>query len=68
LQIYLIFTSTFARFCKFQKLSRKESAKESAKEKGADVNDGKFVLDIDFIMALKPDCLCVYETTKQDSI
>jgi hypothetical protein len=55
LQIYLIFTSIFARFCKFQKLSGKESAKESAKEKGTDVNEGKFVLDIDFIMALKPD-------------
>jgi hypothetical protein len=34
------------------------------------VNEGKFVLNIDFIMALKPDGLCVYdyETTKQDSI
>ena len=30
--------------------------------------EGKFVLNIDFIMALKPDGLCVYETTKQDSI
>jgi hypothetical protein len=27
----------------------------------------KFVLNIDFIMALKPDGLCVYETTKQDN-
>ena len=34
-----------------------------------EVNElGKFVLNIDFIMALKPDGLCVYETTKQDSI
>jgi hypothetical protein len=32
------------------------------------VNEGKFVLNIDFIMVLKPDGLCVYETTKQDSI
>ena len=32
------------------------------------LNEGKFVLNIDFIMALKPDGLCVYETTKQDSI
>jgi hypothetical protein len=33
------------------------------------VNEGKFVLNIDFIMALKPiNGLCVYETTKQDSI
>jgi hypothetical protein len=29
---------------------------------GADVNEGKFVLNIDFIIALKPDGLCVYET------
>jgi hypothetical protein len=47
---------------------KKERAKESAKMKGADVNEGKFVLHIDFITALKPDGLCVYETTKQDSI
>ena len=44
---------------------KKEMAKESA---GADVNEGKFVLNIDFIMDLKPDGLCVYETNKQDSI
>jgi hypothetical protein len=50
-----------------QKLSQKERAKESAK-KGADVNEGKFVLNVDFIIALKPDGLCGYETTKQDSI
>ena len=31
-------------------------------------DEGKFVLNIDFIMALKPDGLFVYETTKQDSI
>jgi hypothetical protein len=30
----------------------------------ADVNEGKFVLNIDFIIALlKPDGLCVYEKT-----
>jgi hypothetical protein len=37
----------------------------------ADVNEGKFVLNVDFIIALKPDglWLYVYETTiKQDSI
>jgi hypothetical protein len=39
---------------------KKERAKESAKRKET--------LNIDFIMALKPDGLCVYETTKQDSI
>jgi hypothetical protein len=31
LQIYFIFARIFARFCKFQKLSQKETAKESAK-------------------------------------
>jgi hypothetical protein len=62
LQIYFIFARIFASFCKFQKLSQKERAKESAKRRG------KFVLNIDFIIALKPYGLCVYETTKQDSI
>jgi hypothetical protein len=57
LQIYFI----FARFCKFQKLFQKETAKESANRR--DVNEGKFVLNIDCVMALKPDGLCVYETT-----
>jgi hypothetical protein len=33
LQIYFIFARTFARFCKFQKLSQKETAKESAKRR-----------------------------------
>ena len=33
-----------------------------------DVNESKSVINIDFIIALKPDGLCVYETTKQDSI
>jgi hypothetical protein len=33
LQIYFIFTRIFARFCKFQKLSQKETAKESAKRR-----------------------------------
>ena len=46
------FACIFARFCKFQKFSHKEMAKESAKKKGADVNEGKFVLNIDFIMIL----------------
>jgi hypothetical protein len=44
---------------------KKERAKES---KGDEVNEGKFALNVDFIIALKPDGLCVYETTKQDSI
>jgi hypothetical protein len=68
LEIYFIFARIFARFCKFQKLSQKERAKESAKRREPNVNEGKFVLNIDFIIALKPDGLCVYETTKQDSI
>jgi hypothetical protein len=43
LQIYFIFARIFARFCKFQKLSRKENPKESAKRRDrADVNEGKF--------------------------
>jgi hypothetical protein len=62
------FCSHFARFCKFQKLSQKETAKESAKRREPTLTKDKFVLNIDFIMALKPDGLCVYETTKQDSI
>jgi hypothetical protein len=40
LQIYFIFARIFARFCKFQ---------ERKGEKGADVNEGKFVLNIDLI-------------------
>jgi hypothetical protein len=49
LQIYFI----FARFCKFQKLFEKIMAKELLKEgsKGADVNEGKFVLNIDVLFA-----------------
>ena len=54
-----------SHFCQILQIFKKERAKES---KGADVNEGKFVLNVDFIIALKPDCLCVYETTKQDSI
>jgi hypothetical protein len=53
----------FARFCKFEKFSHKETAKESAKRREPTlINEGKFVLNIDFIMDLKPDGLCVYET------
>jgi hypothetical protein len=50
LQIYFI----FARFGKFQKLFDKIKAKELLKEgsKGADVNEGKFVLNIDALFAL----------------
>ena len=54
-----------SHFCKILQTFKKERAKES---KRADVNEGKFVLNVDFIIALKPDGLCVYETTKQDSI
>jgi hypothetical protein len=47
LKIYFI----FARFCEFQKLKK---AKELLKEgsKGADVNEGRFVLNIDVLFAL----------------
>jgi hypothetical protein len=50
LQIYFI----FAGFCKFQKLSDKIKTKELLKEgsKGADVNEGKLVLNIDELFAL----------------
>jgi hypothetical protein len=43
----------FARFCKFQKLFEKIMEKELLKEgsKGADVNEGKFVLNIDVLFA-----------------
>jgi hypothetical protein len=54
LQIYFIFARIIARFYEFQKLSQKESAKESAKRKEPfDLNQGKFVLNIDFIIALQ---------------
>jgi hypothetical protein len=60
LQIYFIFARISARFCKFQE----RKGERIGKKKGADVNEGiKFVLNIGFIMALKPDGLCVYETT-----
>jgi hypothetical protein len=56
LPIYFI----FARFCEFQKLFKKIKAKELLKEgsKGTDVNESRFVLNIDvlivrFITALK---------------
>jgi hypothetical protein len=67
LQIYFIFAPIFARFCKFQKLSQNERVKESAKwrdYKGADVNECKFVLNIDFIIALKPDGLWPFGTLR----
>jgi hypothetical protein len=54
-------------FVNFKSSPRKKLRKNRQKE-GSDVNEGKFVLNIDFIMDLKPDGLCVYETTKQDSI
>jgi hypothetical protein len=54
----------FAHRYYFKSFLRKKGRKNRLKE-GADVNEGKFVLNIDFIMALKPDGLCVYETTKQ---
>jgi hypothetical protein len=62
------FARIFVRFCKFQKFSNKERAKKSTKtEKGADVYEGKFVLNIDFIMVLNPTAFA-YMKTKQDSI
>ena len=50
MQIYLI----IAGFCKFQKLFKKTKAKELPKErsKGADVNEGKFVLNIDVLFVI----------------
>ena len=50
--MYFIFARIFARFCKFQKLSQQERAKESAKRRVPNVNEGKFVLNISFIIAL----------------
>jgi hypothetical protein len=45
LQIYFI----FARFCEFQKLFKKIKVKELLKEgsEGTDLNEGRFVLNID---------------------
>jgi hypothetical protein len=50
LQIYFI----LARFCEFQKLFKIIKAKELLKEgsKGTDVNQGRFVLNIDVLFAL----------------
>jgi hypothetical protein len=44
----------FARFCEFQKLFKKIKAKYLLKKgsKGADVNEGRFVLNIDVLFAL----------------
>jgi hypothetical protein len=44
----------FARFCEFQKLFKKKGRKNRQKErsKGADVNEGKFVLNINVLFAL----------------
>jgi hypothetical protein len=44
----------FARFCEFQKLFDKIKEKKLLKEgsKGADVNEGKFVLNIDALFVL----------------
>jgi hypothetical protein len=65
---YISFLLAFLQdFVNFKSFLRKKERKNRLK-KGADVNEGKFVLNIDFIIALKPDGLCVYETTKQDSI
>jgi hypothetical protein len=51
LQIYFI----FSRFCEFQKLFKKIMAKELLKEgsKGAAVNEGRFVLNIDVLFPLQ---------------
>ena len=44
----------FAKFCKFQKLFEKKKANDLLKEgsKDADVNKGKFVVNIDVLFAL----------------
>ena len=69
LQIYFI----FARFCEFQKLFKKIKAKELLIEgsKGIDVNEGRFVLNIDvyivrFITASK--LIVAYISNEKDSI
>jgi hypothetical protein len=49
LQMYFI----FARFCEFQKFFKKIKAKELLKEgnKGTDVDESRFVLNIDVLFA-----------------
>jgi hypothetical protein len=65
---YISFLVAFLQdFVNFKSSLRKKLRKNRLK-KAADVNEGNFVLNIDFIMDLKPEGLCVYETTKQDSI
>jgi hypothetical protein len=61
----LAFLQDFVNFKSFlrKKGLQKERAKESAKR-----GEPTFVLNIDVIIALKPDGVCIYETTKQDSI
>ena len=54
------FARIFARFCKFQKFSHKQRAKESAKRREPTLTKVSLFLNIDFIMVLKPDGLCVY--------
>jgi hypothetical protein len=61
---YISFLLAFlARFCKFQKLSQKERAKESAKKREPTLTK-LFVLNIDFIISLKPDGLWPFGTLR----
>jgi hypothetical protein len=60
-----------SHFCKILWISKALSERNCERigwKKGADVNEGKFVLNIDFIMALKPDDLCVYDLYVYDSL
>jgi hypothetical protein len=59
LQIYLFLLAFLQDFVNFKSSLRKKLRKNRLK-KGADVNESKFVLNIDFKMDLKPDGLCVY--------
>jgi hypothetical protein len=58
----------FLQDLEISKASSERKGERMGKKKGAEVNEGKFVLNIDFTIALKRDGLCVYETTKQDRI
>jgi hypothetical protein len=51
-------------FVNFKRFLIKKGRKNRLK-KGADVNDGKLVLNIDFIIALKPDGLWPFAYMKQ---
>jgi hypothetical protein len=50
LQIYFIFAQDFVNFKSFLRKKAKESAKK--RDKGCNVNEGKFVLNINVLFAL----------------